>query len=199
MTRKLRAMPNVDERPELVLSHLLERGGVIREPVPGRVDFVHRTFQEYLAAREATEEEHIDTLVSHAHLDAWRETITDLDSDVHHRVEAMITKRLVPPRSTHEIRSLAGIGHRLLRYLPESLDGLSEAAAAATVRAAALTNNAEAIPRLARYAQDQRRAVQDEVAAAWQYFDPERYAEEVLADMPLPDGRLIVRAKRLLP
>ena len=34
-----------------VLSDLLERSGVLREPSPGTVDFVHRTFQEYLAAK----------------------------------------------------------------------------------------------------------------------------------------------------
>ncbi|HEV2783231.1 MAG TPA: NACHT domain-containing protein [Actinophytocola sp.] len=243
VTRKLLAMPNVDERAEAILDHLLERSGVIREPVPGRVDFVHRTFQEFLAASEATEEEHIDTLASHAHLDAWRETIvmacghakrsqlrelltaildradaeprharhlrllaaacletiTDLDPDVRQRVDQMINNHLVPPRGIRETRSLSAMGHRVLRYLPSSLDELSDAAAAATVRAAALTYNSEAMTRLARYAQDQRPAVQREIVDAWQYFDPQRYADEVLANMPVRDGFLTIRTKRLLP
>ena len=75
VAQKLPFMPNVDEDPTEIVDHLLERSGVVREPTPGRVDFVHRTFQEYLAAGEATETEHIDTLVTNAHLDQWRETI----------------------------------------------------------------------------------------------------------------------------
>lgn len=241
--RKLPAMPNVDERPEAVLDHLLERSGILREPVPGRVDFLHRTFQEYLSASEATEEDHIDALVSHAHLDSWWETIvmacghakrsqlsdllatvldradaeprhgrqlrllaaaclepiTDIDPDVSDRIDQMIAETLIPPKSKRETRSLAGIGHRVLRYLPESLDDLPEGAAAATVRTAALTNNPEALVRLARYAHDQRQAVQDEVVNAWHYFDPERYAVEVLSDMPFLHGSLTIQTKRLLP
>ncbi len=39
------------------------------------VDFVHRTFQEYLAAKEAVEDQPVDVLVTRAHLDPWWETI----------------------------------------------------------------------------------------------------------------------------
>ena len=87
----------------------------------------------------------------------------------------------------------------LPRDLAETLAGLSETAAAATTRAVALTGGADAIPRLARYAQDPSPAVQREVAQAWEYFDPERYAHEVLADAPLHHGNIDVTAHRLLP
>ena len=73
--RAVARMPNVEYSAEDVLDHLLERSGVIREPVVGRVDFVHRTFQEYLAAREAVEDQAADALVTRAHLDQWWETI----------------------------------------------------------------------------------------------------------------------------
>jgi hypothetical protein len=58
-----------------VLTHLVERSGMLREPAVGRIDFVHRTFQEYLAAREAAEQDMGGMLAGQAHLDAWRETI----------------------------------------------------------------------------------------------------------------------------
>nr|WP_158846475.1 hypothetical protein [Saccharothrix deserti] len=243
VSHKLRSVPGVDLGADAVLTHLLERSGVLREPVPGRVDFVHRTFQEYLAASEATELEHVETLAGNAHLDTWRETIvmacghgkrsqtkalltqildraddeppyarrlrllaaacletvTDVDADVHERIDTVIRERLAPPRSMKETRSLASLGHRVLRYLPDTLDGLSDAAAAATVRAVALTGSAEAIPRLARYAQDGRKGVQTQLAQAWEYFDPERYANEVLADAPLVNGLLKVENHRFLP
>ncbi|MER5263578.1 NACHT domain-containing protein [Actinosynnema sp. NPDC002837] len=242
VSMKLPSMPTVDSSADVVLAHLLERSGVLREPVPGRVDFVHRTFQEYLAASEATEQEHIETLAGNAHLDTWRETVvmacghgkrsqtralltaildradaeprharrlrllaaacletvTDVDAEVHQRIDRVIRDYLVPPRSVRETRSLASIGHRVLRYLPDTLEGLSEAAAAATTRAVALTGSADAIPRLSRYAQDGRRAVQLEVAKAWAYFDPERYAREVLADAPLRSGTIHVTEARLV-
>ncbi len=242
VSMKLPSMPTVDSSAEVVLAHLLERSGVLREPVAGRVDFVHRTFQEYLAASEATEQEHIETLAGNAHLDTWRETVvmacghgkrsqtkallthildradaerrharrlrllaaacletvTDVDAEVHERIDRVIRDHLVPPRSVKETRSLASIGHRVLRYLPGTLDGLSEAVAAATTRTVALTGGADAIPRLAGFAHDPRAAVQQELAQAWEYFDPERYGREVLADAPLDNGYIRVSATRLL-
>lgn len=54
---------------------LLARSGVLRVPVEGRVDFVHRTFLEYLAAAELVSDEAIDKIVTHAHLDQWREVV----------------------------------------------------------------------------------------------------------------------------
>ncbi|MGH3620915.1 MAG: NACHT domain-containing protein, partial [Sciscionella sp.] len=72
---RLRGMSNVGEDAETLLRHLLERGGVIRQPVQGKVDFVHRTFQEFLAAKEAIDRDSIDLLISNSRSDLWRETI----------------------------------------------------------------------------------------------------------------------------
>lgn len=73
--RKLETMPRAAVTADNCLHYLLERSGVIREPVEGRVDFVHRTFQEFLAACEAADNGHIGLLTSKAHSDQWRETI----------------------------------------------------------------------------------------------------------------------------
>ncbi|MGH3624430.1 MAG: NACHT domain-containing protein, partial [Sciscionella sp.] len=72
---RLRGMSNVGEDADTLLRHLLERGGVIRQPVQGKVDFVHRTFQEFLAAKEAIDRDSIDLLISNSRSDLWRETI----------------------------------------------------------------------------------------------------------------------------
>ncbi|WP_406373535.1 NACHT domain-containing protein [Streptomyces sp. NBC_00647] len=73
---KLRAMRHLDLLDgNQVLEQLRHRSGILRSPAAGRMDFVHRTFQEYLAAKEATEEDRIGNLVGRAHLDLWRETI----------------------------------------------------------------------------------------------------------------------------
>ncbi|MFJ7075804.1 NACHT domain-containing protein [Streptomyces sp. NPDC098781] len=58
-----------------VFRHLLLRSGLLREPAPNIVDFVHRTFQDYLGALAAVEEGHIDVLVSRAHDPQWEDVI----------------------------------------------------------------------------------------------------------------------------
>ncbi|MGA8086967.1 MAG: NACHT domain-containing protein [Terracidiphilus sp.] len=53
----------------------LERSGILREPVKGKVDFAHRTFQEYMAANAALSEADIGMLISHASHPQWREVV----------------------------------------------------------------------------------------------------------------------------
>ena len=72
---KLTSMPHAPSSGTQVFDYLLERSGLLREPVAGRVDFVHRTFQEYLAAKQAIDEDDIGVLLEHATEDAWREVI----------------------------------------------------------------------------------------------------------------------------
>jgi hypothetical protein len=73
--RRLAAMPRVTATADTVLTHLVERSGVLREPALDKIDFIHRTFQEYLAAREAAEQSMGGMLAGQAHLDTWRETV----------------------------------------------------------------------------------------------------------------------------
>ncbi|HEX9334348.1 MAG TPA: NACHT domain-containing protein, partial [Pseudonocardiaceae bacterium] len=65
---KLDSMPQVRADASDVFRHLLERTGLLRESVVARVDFVHRTFQEYLAARAAVDADDVGVLVDNAHL-----------------------------------------------------------------------------------------------------------------------------------
>ena len=73
--RSLAGLPGSDYQPETVFRFLLERTGLLREPAPGRVDFVHRTFQEYLAARAAVDGDAIGELVASAGNDQWGEVV----------------------------------------------------------------------------------------------------------------------------
>lgn len=243
VARKIRSMPNVHDDPDAIVKHLLERSGVIREPVPGQVDFVHRTFQEYLAGAEAMHDGQVETLVAHAHQDSWAQTIVlacghgqrtqvsellaeildradrepqysrqlrllaaacletarDLGAAIHDRIDRMIKEQLVPPLSNEEAESLATVGYRILRYLPPSLDELTDEVAAATVRCAGLVGSPEAMSQLALYTNDPRQDVLDELVTAWTHFDPKRYADEVMARAPLETGRISINAARLIP
>lgn len=73
VAQKLKSMPHLNYSAEQVFEYLLTRSGVLREPVPGQVDFLHRTFQEYLAAQEIVEQDNIGHLVREAVNDEWRE------------------------------------------------------------------------------------------------------------------------------
>ncbi|SEO99271.1 NACHT domain-containing protein [Amycolatopsis saalfeldensis] len=72
---KLAGMPQVHAGPDEVFRHLLERSGLLREPTVGQVDFVHRSFQEYLAAKAAVESDDIGVLVGNAGSDHWHEVV----------------------------------------------------------------------------------------------------------------------------
>ncbi|MFF2811037.1 NACHT domain-containing protein [Streptomyces sp. NPDC058000] len=58
-----------------VFRHLLHRSGLLREPAPGTVDFVHRTFQDYLGAKAAVEEGDFGLLLQHATDSQWEDVI----------------------------------------------------------------------------------------------------------------------------
>ena len=75
ITQKLPSMQRIHYDASTVFRYLLERSGLLRVPTVGRVDFVHRTFQEYLAAEEAVEQDHIGLLIGNAQQDQWREVI----------------------------------------------------------------------------------------------------------------------------
>ncbi|MEU6747060.1 NACHT domain-containing protein [Spirillospora sp. NPDC046719] len=230
---RLASMPQVRVPAEKVLDELLQRSGVLREPVPGRIDFVHRTVQEYLAAKQAADLGDMDLLVQNAHRDTWRETVimaaghaneplrrellTGILARAHtekRRARALklvavacletlpsvpddlredldrCLDDLIPPRDEASARSLATGGEPVLHRLPQTLDGLTEAAARATVEVAWLINGPQALDVLARYAPDIRWDVQEQVAKAWKYFDAEEFAVDVLGK--LPAGRRLI-------
>ncbi|MFJ5595503.1 NACHT domain-containing protein [Streptomyces noursei] len=58
-----------------VFRHLLHRSGLLREPAPDTVDFVHRTFQDYLGAKAAVEQADFGLLVQHADDSQWEDVI----------------------------------------------------------------------------------------------------------------------------
>ncbi|MEV6962982.1 NACHT domain-containing protein [Streptomyces sp. NPDC051207] len=56
---------------ERILGHLLVRSGLLREPGAGTVEFVHRTFQDYLGAKAAVEDGDFGLLVRGAADEQW--------------------------------------------------------------------------------------------------------------------------------
>jgi Leucine-rich repeat (LRR) protein len=114
LERRLAAMPHAKESgtAEQVFGYLLLRSGLLREPIEGRMDFVHRTFQEYLAAKEAVDNENMGLLVNSAHLDQWREVIILATGHARPRQRELLLSRLIErgdahPQIRHRLHLLA--------------------------------------------------------------------------------------------
>jgi hypothetical protein len=101
LAAKLSSLHRVQGSPEEVLEHLLTRSGLLRMPVEGQIDFVHKTFQEFLAARAAVAADDIGVLVNHAEDDQWREVIL-MAAAYARATQADELLRKILDRTTHE-------------------------------------------------------------------------------------------------
>lgn len=54
---------------------LIERSGLLRESAPHRVDFLHNTLRDYLAAGRLVDLGEVDQLAEHADDDSWQPVI----------------------------------------------------------------------------------------------------------------------------
>ncbi|MFK4227312.1 NACHT domain-containing protein [Streptomyces sp. NPDC019890] len=77
LKRTLPGMPRVGEQgtPEVVLNHLLNRSGLLQERGDDDFQFAHRTFQDFLAAKEFVEGDHIQEALKHAYEQQWQDVL----------------------------------------------------------------------------------------------------------------------------
>ncbi|MFI8498592.1 NACHT domain-containing protein [Streptomyces sp. NPDC085524] len=101
------------------------------------------------------------------------------------------TAELLPPFTLTEADELGKVGELVLDLLqgPAELrelagedEGMGEAAAAATIRTAAVVGTPRALEFVSRFRDDTRFTVCHELSASWRRFDAEAYADAVLAD-----------------
>lgn len=73
----LRSMPGLaaERSPETLLAYLCERSGLLQTSAPGHVGFAHRSFQAYLAAKEAVEQGDFGLLVDKADDPSWQDVV----------------------------------------------------------------------------------------------------------------------------
>ncbi|MBT2524856.1 NACHT domain-containing protein [Streptomyces sp. ISL-99] len=124
----LDAMPQVQRQGDArqVFSHLLIRSGLLREPAPGVVDFVHRTFQDYLGAKAAVEARDFGLLVSKAHDDQWDDVVRMAVGHARPEERATLLRRLLRradrvKRHRHRLTLLAAA---CLEHAPELSSGV---------------------------------------------------------------------------
>ena len=75
LERSMRYLSQVDIDSSALLRLLLERSGLLRSSVKGHVDFLHRTFQEYLAGKAAMDNDVVGELIGRAADDQWRDVV----------------------------------------------------------------------------------------------------------------------------
>lgn len=87
---RVRSLRTVTAEPDELLDELLVRSGVIREPVVGQFDFVHKTFLEYFAAAEAVERSHYPRLLRYVSDSRWYQVL-------------LLAAGLAPPRKRDQL------------------------------------------------------------------------------------------------
>ncbi|MFE7776454.1 NACHT domain-containing protein [Streptomyces sp. NPDC057445] len=142
----LGAIPAVPEAaaaddPRAVFTHLLHRSGLLREPSPGAVDFVHRTFQDYLAAKAIVDEWHIGLLTRHAADDQWEDVIRMAVAHARPRECAELLRELLGAADAATDRSTQ------LRILVVAAAAMEQATEISPeIRGALLSRTADVIP-----------------------------------------------------
>ncbi|MCR3731024.1 hypothetical protein FHS35_007920 [Streptomyces umbrinus] len=94
--------------------HLLVRSGLLREPTLGTVEFVHRTFQDYLGAKAAVEDGDFGLLVRNAADSQWSDVIRMAVAHARPRERAGFLRDLLAAASAERTDPAASTRIRLL-------------------------------------------------------------------------------------
>nr|WSY57829.1 NACHT domain-containing protein [Streptomyces sp. NBC_00886] len=123
-----------------ILRHLLIRSGLLREPTVGTVEFVHRTFQDYLGAKAAVEDGDFGLLVRGAADEQWADVFRMAVAHARPRERAELLRDL--SESAERLEGASGARVRLLALA--SLEHATQLDP--TVRAVVERNAAALIP-----------------------------------------------------
>jgi hypothetical protein len=103
---------------EMVRRLFVERSSLLREPIEGRIDFTHRTFQEFLSAQAAARAGDIGVLIQKAEDDQWRETIVLASGMLRPRECEDLLRDLIAEEKLSQVKRLLKLGDdtKLHRY-----------------------------------------------------------------------------------
>ncbi|MVO86755.1 NACHT domain-containing protein [Streptomyces sp. p1417] len=130
------ALPAVPELASLgdadaVYAHFLHRSGLLREPGPDSVQFVHRSFQDFLGARAAVDEGDFGVLARHAADDQWEDVIRMAVAQARPRERAELLSDLLAYGDAHPDSSARKRAHLLaatcLEHAAELVPAVREA------------------------------------------------------------------------
>lgn len=107
--RALAGMERVSSQgpPAKILTHLLNRSGLLQERSDETYQFIHRTFQDYLAAKEFVEDDHLNELLHHAEEETWQDVILLAAGHCGRRQLALLVRGLLDVGLRHGDQSAA--------------------------------------------------------------------------------------------
>ncbi|GHF71719.1 NACHT domain-containing protein [Streptomyces sp. NRRL_ISP-5395] len=103
--------------PEKILTHLLNRSGLLQEHTDAAYQFIHRTFQDYLAAKELVEDDHLGELLRHADDEPWQDVILLAAGHCGRRELGLLVEGLLDAGLTHYEGSIARVDLHVLAAL----------------------------------------------------------------------------------
>ncbi|MFJ6085976.1 NACHT domain-containing protein [Streptomyces sp. NPDC092369] len=111
----MRSMPQVQGQgsAEAVLTHLLNRSGLLQERNETAIQFIHRTFQDYLAAKELQESDGLGELLQHAGEEEWQDIILLAVGHCHRGEVRRLIEQLIEKGDGIEDRGLRANVHVL--------------------------------------------------------------------------------------
>ncbi|MFD4222088.1 NACHT domain-containing protein [Streptomyces griseus] len=102
---------------EKILTHLLNRSGLLQEHTDAAYQFIHRTFQDYLAAKELVEDDHLGELLRHADDEPWQDVILLAAGHCGRRELGLLVEGLLDAGLTHYEGSIARVDLHVLAAL----------------------------------------------------------------------------------
>ncbi|MGA4997209.1 NACHT domain-containing protein [Streptomyces arboris] len=103
--------------PEKILTHLLNRSGLLQEHGDETYQFIHRTFQDYLAAKELVEDDHLNELLRQERDAAWHDVILLASGHCSRRQLPVLVDGLLATARAYDDRS----DKRTVRYVLAAL------------------------------------------------------------------------------
>lgn len=139
VTDLLPAMPILADQhgSDAILAHLVGRSGMLRQPTADTVDFVHRTFQDYLGARAAIEAADLPLLINHAHDTQWEDVVRMAIAHARPTERAQLLNDLID-RGDQEVEHRTRLHLLAAASLPYATEVAPDTRRKVTARAAAL-------------------------------------------------------------
>ena len=86
---------SIRENPRLLVDYLIQRTGILREPVIEKIDYIHKTFMEYLGAKAIVRNAKWDLLERNLVNPFWKETIIMCFNQMNQDIATMILEKLL--------------------------------------------------------------------------------------------------------
>lgn len=86
---------SIKENPAMLLDYLVQRTGIIREPAKERIDYIHKTFMEYLGAKAIIRNMAWNIINENLVNPFWKETIVMCFNQMNQNIATKTLKSLL--------------------------------------------------------------------------------------------------------